>query len=77
MLGRAGTHLIYFYDYIERFLSVLTDPVSDDWDKLRIRLPKSYINFDKKYIDILIGICPMKRLHLWIGALRQIVILGY
>ncbi|HEN3664352.1 TPA: hypothetical protein U5E42_004189, partial [Yersinia enterocolitica] len=26
MLGRVRTHLIDFYDYIERFLSVLTDP---------------------------------------------------
>jgi len=48
MLGRVGTHLIDFYDYIERFLSVLTDPVSDEWDKWRMRLPKFYINFDKK-----------------------------
>ncbi|HDL8054496.1 TPA: hypothetical protein U5E31_004145 [Yersinia enterocolitica] len=48
MLGRVRTHLIDFYDYIERFLSVLTDPVSDEWDQWRMRLPKFYINFDKK-----------------------------
>lgn len=46
--GHAREHLIDFYDYIERFLSVLTVPVSDEWDQWRIRLPSFYINFDKK-----------------------------
>lgn len=47
-LGRDDECLIIFYDYIERFLSTLTDPVSVEWDGWRMRLPKFYINFDKK-----------------------------
>ncbi|OSN01782.1 hypothetical protein [Lonsdalea iberica] len=47
-LGRDDECLISFYDYIERFLSTLTDPVSVEWDGWRMRLPKFYINFDKK-----------------------------
>lgn len=48
LLDRGFRYLIDFYDYIERFLSVLTDPVSDEWDLWKMRLPKFYINFDKK-----------------------------
>lgn len=47
-VGQTEGHLVDFYAYIERFLSVLTDPVSNEWDKWRMRLPKFYINFDKK-----------------------------
>ncbi|KFK92340.1 MULTISPECIES: hypothetical protein [unclassified Serratia (in: enterobacteria)] len=47
-LGRSDEQLVSFYDYVERFLSTLTDPVSVEWDSWRMRLPKFYINFDKK-----------------------------
>lgn len=47
-MGYSRTHLCDFYNYIERFLSTLTEPVSGEWDKLRMRLPRFYINFDKK-----------------------------
>ncbi|QIZ49466.1 hypothetical protein DWG24_01010 [Dickeya zeae] len=47
-LGRDNERLVSFYDYIERFLSTLTEPVSVEWDSWRMRLPKFYINFDKK-----------------------------
>lgn len=47
-LERSVSCLYDFYDYVERFLSVLTDPVSDEWDQWKMRLPKFYINFDKK-----------------------------
>lgn len=47
-LDRSTSYLSDFYDYVERFLSVLTDPVSDEWDQWKMRLPKFYINFDKK-----------------------------
>lgn len=47
-LGRPDEQLVIFYDYVERFLSTLTDPVSVEWDSWRMRLPKFYINFDKK-----------------------------
>lgn len=47
-LGRSVEQLVIFYDYIERFLSTLTAPVSVEWDSWRMRLPKFYINFDKK-----------------------------
>ncbi|MFP1814077.1 hypothetical protein [Lonsdalea quercina] len=47
-LGKDDEHLVSFYDYIERFLSTLTGPVSVEWDGWRMRLPKFYINFDKK-----------------------------
>ncbi|BCS48589.1 hypothetical protein JUNP479_1269 [Aeromonas jandaei] len=47
-LGRPDEQLVSFYDYVERFLSTLTDPVSVEWDSWRMRLPKFYINFDKK-----------------------------
>ncbi|AVR02627.1 hypothetical protein RJ492_004570 [Pluralibacter gergoviae] len=46
--GRDDEKLVIFYDYVERFLSTLTDPVSIEWDSWRMRLPKFYINFDKK-----------------------------
>ena len=46
--GRDESCLTNFYDYIEKFLSILTEPVSSDWDQWRMRLPKFYINFDKK-----------------------------
>lgn len=46
--GQSESYLCNFYDYVERFLSVLTDPVSDEWDKWKMRLPKFYINFDKR-----------------------------
>lgn len=47
-LGRDNDRLVIFYDYIERFLSTLTEPVSVEWDSWRMRLPRFYINFDKK-----------------------------
>lgn len=47
-LGRPDEQFVIFYDYVERFLSTLTDPVSVEWDCWRMRLPKFYINFDKK-----------------------------
>lgn len=47
-LGRPDEQFVIFYDYVERFLSTLTDPVSVEWDSWRMRLPKFYINFDKK-----------------------------
>lgn len=46
--NRDDSSLIEFYDYIERFLSTLVEPVSPEWDGWRMRLPKFYINFDKK-----------------------------
>ncbi|MGV2880328.1 hypothetical protein D9O29_23035 [Pantoea vagans] len=46
--GRNNGQLVSFYDYVERFLSTSTDPVSVEWDSWRMRLPKFYINFDKK-----------------------------
>jgi len=46
--GRNNRQLVSFYDYVERFLSTSTDPVSVEWDSWRMRLPKFYINFDKK-----------------------------
>ncbi|MBN3159521.1 hypothetical protein [Pectobacterium brasiliense] len=48
ILGRDNERLVSFYDYIERFLSTLTEPVSVEWDSWRMQLPKFYINFDKK-----------------------------
>ncbi len=48
LLGRSDSYLVEFYSYIENFLSTLTEPVSDEWDKWKMRLPKFYINFDKK-----------------------------
>lgn len=45
---RSASYLHSFYDYVEKFLSVLTDPVSNEWDQWKMRLPKFYINFDKK-----------------------------
>lgn len=46
--GRNERQLVSFYDYVEQFLSTLTDPVSVEWDSWRMRLPNFYINFDKK-----------------------------
>lgn len=46
--GRDNECLVKFYHYIENFLSTLTEPVSSEWDGWRMRLPKFYINFDKK-----------------------------
>lgn len=48
MAGRSDEELLHFYHYIELFLSSSTDPVADEWDSWRMRLPKFYINFDKK-----------------------------
>ncbi|ELY2743434.1 hypothetical protein ACOJD8_002377 [Cronobacter turicensis] len=48
LFNRRNDELAGFYDYIERFLSNLNEPVSEKWDSWRIRLPKFYINFDKK-----------------------------
>ncbi len=48
LFDRRNEELAGFYDYIERFLSNLAEPVSDKWDGWRMRLPKFYINFDKK-----------------------------
>lgn len=48
MSGRDEEYLAFFYGYIERFLSTLTEPVSGEWDSWRMRLPRFYINFDKK-----------------------------
>lgn len=48
IFDRDDERLVIFYDYVERFLSTLTDPVSVEWDSWRMRLPKFYINFDKK-----------------------------
>ncbi|RLM24564.1 hypothetical protein BIY26_10340 [Brenneria goodwinii] len=47
-LDRDDEQLVSFYDYVERFLSTLTEPVSVEWDSWRMRLPKFYINFEKK-----------------------------
>lgn len=46
--GRSKSQLIDFYNYIERFLAILSTPVSDEWDNWRLRLPTFYINFNKK-----------------------------
>lgn len=46
--NRSNGDLVEFYSYIERFLSTLTETVSDEWDQWKMRLPKFYINFDKK-----------------------------
>lgn len=46
--GRDEEELCHFYNYIEHFLSSSTDPVSATWDSWRMRLPKFYVNFDKK-----------------------------
>lgn len=46
--GRDNDFLVNFYHYIERFLSTLTEPVLNEWDDWRMRLPRFYINFDKK-----------------------------
>ncbi|SCZ70973.1 MULTISPECIES: hypothetical protein [Photorhabdus] len=46
--GKDSVLLVNFYDYIERYLSTLTDVVSSEWDSWRMRLPSFYINFDKK-----------------------------
>lgn len=46
--NRDSRSLTCFYGYIERFLSTLVEPVSPEWDGWRMRLPKFYINFDKK-----------------------------
>jgi len=48
VFNRRNDEFAGFYDYIERFLSNLNEPVSDKWDSWRMRLPKFYINFDKK-----------------------------
>ncbi|EKM0378405.1 hypothetical protein PTT41_004138 [Cronobacter turicensis] len=48
LFNRRNDELAGFYDYIERFLSNLNEPVSEKWDSWRMRLPKFYINFDKK-----------------------------
>lgn len=55
LLGRTSRGLVDFYDYIEQFLSILKTPVLVGWEQWIMRLPKFYINFDKKYIGILIG----------------------
>lgn len=47
-LDRDDGLLVSFYDYVERYLSTSTEPVSAEWDGWRMRLPKFYINFDKK-----------------------------
>ncbi|MEX9897282.1 hypothetical protein AB7W40_21655 [Providencia rettgeri] len=47
-LNRSDNDLVEFYSYVEQFLSTLTEEVSDEWDKWKMRLPKFYINFDKK-----------------------------
>lgn len=36
--GYAQKQLISFYDYIQKFLSVLNEPVSSKWDELRLRI---------------------------------------
>lgn len=46
--GKDDDELHQFYSYIEYFLSSSTEPVSAAWDSWRMRLPKFYINFDKK-----------------------------
>ncbi|ELY4133038.1 hypothetical protein ACVRUF_003611 [Cronobacter turicensis] len=48
LFNRRNDELAGFYDYIERLLSNLNEPVSEKWDSWRMRLPKFYINFDKK-----------------------------
>jgi len=48
LLDRCPKDLIDFYNYIEEFLSLSKTPVLDEWDQWRMRLPKFYINFDKK-----------------------------
>lgn len=47
-LDNERSYLVEFYNYIEKFLSTLDEPVSDEWDKWRMRLPHFYINFTKK-----------------------------
>lgn len=47
-LNRSDEDLADFYFYIEQFLSTSTENVSPEWDKWKMRLPKFYINFDKK-----------------------------
>jgi len=46
--NRDDKTIVDFYEYIEAFLSTLTEQVSPEWDSWRMRLPKFYINFDKK-----------------------------
>lgn len=45
---KNSNDVMRFYEYIELFLSTLTEPVSSEWDCWRMRLPNFYINFDKK-----------------------------
>lgn len=46
--GSDRDRLVSFYNYVEIYLSSLVEPVSQEWDGWRMRLPKFYINFDKK-----------------------------
>lgn len=75
--GRENDNIVSFYDYIERFLSTIVDPVSSEWDRWRMCLPNFYINFNKKYTDIQTGIGSMKQQCHQPGMLRPITILDY
>ncbi|MBK4772817.1 MAG: hypothetical protein FT726_24750 [Pantoea sp. Morm] len=46
--NKTKEDLCSFYSYIENFLSTSNEAVRPDWDEWRLRLPKFYINFDKK-----------------------------
>jgi hypothetical protein len=46
--NKTKEDLCPFYSYIENFLSTSNGAVRPDWDEWRLRLPKFYINFDKK-----------------------------
>lgn len=46
--NRSNEDITNFYDYIERFSSTSTIHRSSTSDSWKIRLPKFYINFDKK-----------------------------
>lgn len=46
--GHSLEEINNFYQYIEDFLTISNAPVSNEWDKWRLKLPTFYINFNKK-----------------------------
>ena len=74
--GRNNGQLVSFYDYVERFLSTSTDPVSVEWIAGECGYLSFILTLIRKYIATLIGIEVTKRLYLLIGTLKQIVILA-
>lgn len=46
--NKTQEDLCSFYSYKENFLSTSNETVRPEWDNWRLRLPKFYINFDKK-----------------------------